>query len=80
MLILIGCGHSHSWKEADCVTPRTCVNCGEIEGEALGHTWKTATCTTAKTCSSCNAIESDILGHTWTNATSLLSERHEKGY
>ena len=30
--------HAHSWQEADCLTPKTCLECGAVEGEALGHT------------------------------------------
>ena len=63
MLALAGCGHTHSWNEADCLTPKTCADCGEISGEALGHTWDAATCTAPKTCSSCNATEGEALGH-----------------
>ena len=28
---------SHSWQEADCLTPKTCLECGAVEGEPLGH-------------------------------------------
>ena len=28
----------HVWVEADCLTPKTCSECGATEGEALGHT------------------------------------------
>ena len=27
----------HSWQEADCLTPKTCLECGAVEGEPLGH-------------------------------------------
>ena len=30
-------GHVHVWTEADCEIPKTCVDCGETEGAALGH-------------------------------------------
>ena len=36
-LSLAGCGHQHSWEDATCDTPKTCSECGETEGEALGH-------------------------------------------
>ena len=36
------CGYiretTHAWTDADCVTPKTCSECGATEGEALGHT------------------------------------------
>ncbi|MBR4626506.1 MAG: hypothetical protein IKO47_02155 [Ruminococcus sp.] len=71
---LTGCGSSskckHSeWKEADCTTPKTCVDCGETEGEPLGHKWTDATCDKPKTCSVCDATEGEPNGHTWTEAT-----------
>ena len=28
----------HTWADATCTTPKTCTECGETEGEALGHT------------------------------------------
>ena len=39
--ILFACGHEHVWTDATCTTPKTCSECGETEGEALGHTWVT---------------------------------------
>ena len=37
-LSLTACGGCrHSWKEADCLHPRTCTLCGKTEGKALGH-------------------------------------------
>ena len=27
----------HSWKDADCLNPKTCTVCGKTEGSALGH-------------------------------------------
>ena len=29
----------HIWKDADCITPKTCTVCGATEGEAKGHAW-----------------------------------------
>ena len=37
--------HAHSWQEADCLTPKTCLECGAVEGEALGHNFVNNTCT-----------------------------------
>jgi len=57
-LALSACGCKHeTWNEASCETPRTCADCGETEGEALGHTWAAATCETAKTCETCGKTE-----------------------
>ena len=61
--LLVGCGHQHTWVDATCTTPKTCSECGETEGNALGHTWVAATCTEPKTCSVCGATEGEPLGH-----------------
>lgn len=37
LLFLSGCSCDHRWTEADCLSPKICAECGEIEGEALGH-------------------------------------------
>jgi len=44
VVLLAGCGHFHSWQDASCTSPRTCVKCGETEGEALGHTTDFGVC------------------------------------
>ena len=59
----------HSWKDANCVDPKTCTVCGETDGEALGHTWVEATCLTAKTCSVCGETEGEVAGHVGGTAT-----------
>ncbi len=69
LLSLCGCGHEHTWVEADCTTPKTCSSCGATEGEALGHDWKEASCTEPKTCSRCGATEGEALGHDWKEAS-----------
>ncbi len=66
---LAGCGHKHTWLDATCESPRTCSECGETEGEALGHTWLDATCAAPKTCSVCGATQGEALAHTWVEAT-----------
>lgn len=63
LLLLSGCSCDHRWTEADCLSPKTCAECGEIEGEALGHRWKEASCTQAKTCESCGETEGEAPGH-----------------
>lgn len=67
--IITGCGHEHTWAEATCTEPRTCNECKETEGEALGHTWVEATCAEAKHCSKCGETEGEALEHTWVEAT-----------
>ena len=34
----------HSWKNATCTTPKTCTQCKQTSGNALGHTAGTAKC------------------------------------
>ncbi len=60
---LLGCGHEHVWKEATCTEPKTCSECGETEGEALGHDWKEATCTEPMTCARCGDTQGDPNPH-----------------
>ena len=69
-MVLSACGCKHeTWLDADCVTPKTCAECGETEGAALGHSWLAATCDTAKTCEVCGETEGEALGHSWADAT-----------
>lgn len=67
-MTLTACGHEHTWTEATCTEPKTCSECGETEGEALGHTWAEATCEAPKTCSICGTTEGEALSHTLTDA------------
>ncbi len=68
-LALAGCSEKHEWVDANCETPKTCSECGQTEGEALGHNWTDATCEQAKTCSECGLTEGEALGHDWQEAT-----------
>ena len=69
-LLLTGCGCKHeNWVAANCETPKTCADCGETQGEALGHNWKDAACEKAKTCALCGETEGSALGHSWQEAT-----------
>ena len=68
-LLFTACGHEHTFADATCTTPKTCAECGQIEGEALGHAWVDATCENPKTCSVCNLTEGNPLDHTWLEAT-----------
>ena len=69
LLVLSGCCFHKEWYAATCTAPKTCVECGETEGEALGHVWVDATCTAPKTCSTCRLTEGEALGHAWVDAT-----------
>lgn len=66
VFLLTGCDlfHGHNYKGATCTEPKTCMECGETEGEPLGHNYKDATCTEPKTCKVCGHVEGEALGHT----------------
>lgn len=61
VVLLAGCGHTHEWTEANCTTAKTCVECGEIEGEALGHQLSEANYQSAAQCRVCGAIVGEAL-------------------
>ena len=67
--LLLGCSHEHSWTSASCYSPKTCVNCGETEGDVRGHRWIEATCEKAKYCKDCGYTEGDLSAHQWIEAT-----------
>ena len=69
LLALAGCACEHEWMEADCVNPRICAKCEEIEGAPLGHTWSAATCVDPKICENCAVTEGEPKGHEWVEAT-----------
>lgn len=37
--------HKHTWNEATCTSPKTCSDCGETSGSALGHNYSSGKCT-----------------------------------
>lgn len=47
---LTGCGCQHQWEEANCTQPKTCVKCGQTEGEPLTHQVSEWTEQTPSTC------------------------------
>ena len=65
LILITGCDlfHSHTYQSATCTKPKTCTECGETVGEALGHDYKEATCTDPKICKICGHTEGEILGH-----------------
>lgn len=75
VLLLAGCSCEHEWKEADCITPKTCSLCQETEGSPLGHSWLAATCTAPKTCEICQQTEGEPLGHNWEEATCVTPKK-----
>lgn len=55
LCFIAGCGECQheEWSEADCVTAKTCINCGMTDGEPLGHSeleWEVNTDNTTDTC------------------------------
>jgi len=74
VLTLSACGCRHAWKEADCLTPKTCAKCGETEGKASGHSWKAADCETPKSCTVCGEKSGEATGHTWQEATCMAPQ------
>ena len=70
VLALTACACKHeNVLEGDCVTDKTCADCGEVLGTAPGHSWAEATCEAPKTCSACGLTEGEALGHNWAEAT-----------
>lgn len=37
---LAGAFHQHVWNDPTCTEPKTCSECGAIDGEPLGHDYK----------------------------------------
>ena len=61
--------HQHTWVNADCTTPKTCSECGETQGFALGHAWQDADCDSPRTCTRCSITVGSAKGHAWQDAT-----------
>lgn len=69
-LALTACSCKHeNVNEGNCVTDKTCADCGEVLSAAPGHTWTDADCENPKTCSACGLTEGEALGHVWQDAT-----------
>lgn len=68
---IFSCGPSceHQWQEATCTAPKTCLFCGETEGEKASHTGGTATCEKKAECSVCGAEHGELGEHAWVDAT-----------
>jgi len=52
-MVFTGCCKHEVWTEADCTTPKTCVECGETDGLPLGHVWQPRSTEVPETCSRC---------------------------
>lgn len=73
-VLFAGCSCEHVWQEATCSTPKTCVECGETEGEVLEHTFSKASCTTPEICKACGATGEAALEHDFLVATCAQAE------
>ena len=59
-LALTACSCKHeNVNEGNCVTDKTCADCGEVLSAAPGHTWTDATTEAPKTCENCGATEGE---------------------
>ena len=56
---------NHVWSDATCEAPKTCENCGAVDGEALGHNWANATCLVPETCTRCGETRGELADHAW---------------
>ena len=52
-MLFTGCCKHEFWTDANCTTPRTCVECGDTDGMPLGHIWQPRTTEVPETCSRC---------------------------
>ena len=64
ILFVSACGHEHTYSEATCTTPKTCIECSETEGAPLGHQLIEATCESLQYCNVCNETFGEKLKHT----------------
>lgn len=81
----------HAWMEAACTEPKTCADCGQIEGDPLGHSFEATvtppTCgesgRTTFTCANCGYSYDDYIelptGHSF-EATVTAPTCDECGY
>ena len=92
-MLFTGCCKHEVWTDANCTTPKTCVECGETEGTALGHIWQPRNTEVPETCSRCGetrgeriitdprfttASTIDFYG-TWKGHSSISGELISKG-
>ncbi|MDO4590180.1 MAG: hypothetical protein Q4B35_02115 [Slackia sp.] len=69
------CFHEHI-SRATCTQPCVCLDCGRVQGDALGHDFKAATCAKPKTCTRCGYTEGSKLDHTpeeWKERVDIVS-------
>jgi hypothetical protein len=73
---LTGCGHEHEheWTDATHQAPRTCIECGAIEGEPAPHDWQEANYQESKICMECGATEGEPIPPKFSSLGFELSE------
>lgn len=67
-VLLASCFCEHQWKEATCITPKTCTECGKTEGGLTAHDFLPADCINPKTCQLCGVKEGNTIDHVWQDA------------
>lgn len=60
---------THSYNNATCTSPKTCIYCKETVGSALDHSFSDATCVSPKKCVNCGKTQGSALGHSYVNGT-----------
>ena len=72
-MVFTGCCKHEFWTDANCTTPKTCVECGETEGMPLGHVWQPRTTEVPETCSRCAETRGEriITDPRFTTATTI---------
>ena len=68
LLVFSGCC-LHTWREANCTSPKTCIDCGATEGD-VSHQWQCNNCTENQFCSICGTVGVPF-GHSWIDATCI---------
>ena len=59
IMALTGCCFHKEWSDPTCETPKTCIKCGETEGQPLGHIWQPRNTEVPETCSRCAATRGE---------------------
>ena len=73
--------HIHTWREATCTEPKTCTECGETEGAALGHQWDEGAVIREATCCEDGLIRytCTVCGAAWEESSAKDPANHAGG-
>ena len=69
---VVGDPISHEWKNATCLSPKTCDLCGATEGTVREHLWEEATCQHPKRCLSCGITVGNTSNHNYEGVTCTM--------